>query len=118
MRKDAAWELLSPEVRQELYNLLPAPKEGEAPHDIDVHPLKTSYKQHIEEELRRWQTDLKDGKEVKKWRQEAMEAGQERANGEWDELLKQVRDDEWKKDATSDVTGNNGKAKEEDSEEK
>lgn len=95
LRKEEAWGLLSPETRQALYSLLPAPRDGEPAHNIDAHPLKTRYKHYIEEELRRWQQDLNDGKECKKWREGAMKAGQERAEGKWDAWKQQQRENEW-----------------------
>ncbi|KXT14419.1 hypothetical protein AC579_8358 [Pseudocercospora musae] len=95
LRKEGAWEVLTPETRQDLYAMLPAPREGEPAHDIDVHPLKTRYKQYIEGELRRWQQDLIDGKESKKWREAAMRAGQERAEGKWDVWKEQQRENDW-----------------------
>jgi hypothetical protein len=75
--------------------MLPPPLAGEAAHDIDVHPLKTRYRPFIEEELRRWQDDVRDGKEGKKWREDAMKAGQDRAAGKWDEWKEQQKQLEW-----------------------
>lgn len=85
LRKDDAWILLPQETREMIYLLLPAPREGESPHDLDIHPLNTKYKPYIEEELRRWQADLKDGREGKKWREEAVQAGRDRKAGKFDE---------------------------------
>lgn len=74
LRKGESWALLSPESREQLYALLPERKEGDPPHDPDVHPL-TSYrfKEYIEAELRQWQDDLVEGRETKKWRAQALQ---------------------------------------------
>lgn len=95
LRKDEAWILLPAEVRQQLYSLLPLPREGEAPHDPDVHPLNTAYKQHIEKEIRRFKDDLKEGREQKKWRDEAMQAGRDRMEGKFDEWKQLEREAYW-----------------------
>ncbi|KAK3684660.1 hypothetical protein LTR37_020061 [Vermiconidia calcicola] len=97
LRQDDAWTLLPQETRETLYSLLPEPQDGDPPHDPDVHPLKTHYKPYIEEELRRWQEDLKDGREVKKWREEAMQAGKDRAEGKFDEWKEMQREEYWGK---------------------
>ena len=95
LRKEDSWALLPAEIRQRLYELLPAPRDGEAPHNPDVHPLKTRYKPYIEEELRRWQEDLRDGREAKKWREEAMQAGRDRVRGKFDEWKETHREEYW-----------------------
>ncbi|KAK0932787.1 hypothetical protein LTR29_015639 [Friedmanniomyces endolithicus] len=92
LRREGAWDTLSFETREKLYALLPAPRQGEPPHDPDVNPLKTAYRPYIEEELRIWQDDLKDGKETKKWREEAMLAGVERREGKYDEWKENERE--------------------------
>lgn len=51
--------------------------------------------------LRRWQDDLKDGRESKKWREEAIQAGRDRASGKFDALLNEGRED----DDTEDYKG-------------
>ena len=55
------------------------------------------YKPYIEEELRRWQEDLKDGREGKKWRDEAMQAGKDRVQGKFDEWKEAEREEYWGK---------------------
>ncbi|KAK1083533.1 hypothetical protein LTR33_003204 [Friedmanniomyces endolithicus] len=92
LRKEGAWDTLTLETRKRLYALLPAPRPGEPPHDPDVNPLKTPLRPYIEEELRIWQDDLKDGKETKKWREEAMLAGVERREGKYDEWKESERE--------------------------
>lgn len=71
-------------MRQHLYTLLPAPRAGEASHDVEVNPLRTAYRPYIEEELGRWQDDLRNGLEAKKWREEAILAGRDRMEGKYD----------------------------------
>ncbi|KAM3423270.1 hypothetical protein BST61_g711 [Cercospora zeina] len=94
LRKEAAWETLPVEARRELYSLLPS-KPGGGDYDINVHPLKTPLRAHIEEEIRQYQDDLNEGKETKKWREEAIQAGQERASGVWAEWQDKMREDDW-----------------------
>jgi hypothetical protein len=89
------------EARQQLYTLLPPPQEGEPEHNPDVHPLKSMYKPYIEEELRRWQEDLKDEREGKKWREEAMQAGRDRVQGKFDEWKEAEREEYWGKGTAS-----------------
>lgn len=61
LRQEEAWTSLPFETRERLYNLLPGPlgSESSDPPDPDIHPLKSAYKPYIDEELRRWQQDLK-----------------------------------------------------------
>lgn len=89
-----AWGLLPLATRQRLYELLPSALEGR-PHNPDVHPLKSLYDQNILAEIRAWQTDLKDGKETKKWREEALQAGQDRSLGLWDDWKEAHREETW-----------------------
>lgn len=77
--------------------MLPAPLDGEPPHDKDVHPFNTHLRPYIENELRRWQDDLIDGKEAKSWRIQAMQAGRERAEGQWDSYQQAKREQDWGK---------------------
>jgi hypothetical protein len=42
--------------------------------------------------LRKWQDDLKDGRESKKWRDEAIQAGRDRASGAFDVVQTEGRD--------------------------
>lgn len=95
LRKEEAWDTLPRETRQTLYDLLPAPRGGEPPHDVDVHPLKTAYKQYIEDGIRTWQQDLIDGREAKSWREQAMQAEKDREEGKWDEFKDYQRYQEW-----------------------
>lgn len=74
LRKDEAWSLLPHETRENLYTLLPPATEAEPPRDLDINPLNIqTLKPYIEEELRKWQNDLTEGREVRKWRVEAMQ---------------------------------------------
>jgi hypothetical protein len=57
---------------------------GDTPHDLGVNPLETRFGKAIENELRKWQDDLKEGRETKKWREEAMLAGRDRTSGSLD----------------------------------
>lgn len=75
--------------------MLPPPQEGEPPHNIDVNPMRTMYRPYIEEELHRWQDDLREGKETKTWREQAIEAGRERESGVWDEWKEAQRELDW-----------------------
>ncbi|OQO00024.1 hypothetical protein B0A48_14227 [Cryoendolithus antarcticus] len=78
LSQPAAWSTLPLTTRQHLYSLLPPPEAGEAPWDPDVHPMDTKLRSHISAELNAWQSDLRDGREVKKWRDEAVGAGRKR----------------------------------------
>lgn len=74
LRKDDAWISLPQATREHLYSLLPPAEESEPARDPDVNPLHIEgLKSYIEAELRRWQEDLTEGREVKKWRGEAMQ---------------------------------------------
>jgi hypothetical protein len=84
LHKEAAWETLDLETRQRLYALLPASIAGEMPHDPSVNPLQSQFGKAIENELRKWQDDLKEGRETRKWREEAMLAGRDRTSGSLD----------------------------------
>lgn len=98
LRKEESWALLPREIREQLYALLPDPRqEGEEPYDPDVHPLHTRSKPYIEEEIRRFRDDLKDGREQKKWRVEAMQAGKDRLEGKFDEWKEREREEYWGK---------------------
>ncbi|KAF2159629.1 hypothetical protein M409DRAFT_29948 [Zasmidium cellare ATCC 36951] len=95
LRQEDAWESLPREVRQNLYNFLPQPTEGEPAHNVDVHPLKTQYKQYIEDAIRTWQQDLIDGREVQSWREQAMQVEQDRQDGKWDDFKAYQREADW-----------------------
>jgi hypothetical protein len=74
--------------------MLPVPQEGEQAYDTTVHPLHTPLKPYIEEALKEWQEDLKEGRETKKWRDQAMQAGASREAGEFDEW-KASEEEKW-----------------------
>jgi hypothetical protein len=88
LSKEAAWDTLDSETRQRLYALLPASVPGDMPHDPNVNPLQSRFGKAIEKELRKWQDDLKEGRETKKWREEAMLAGKDRSSGSADVVQK------------------------------
>lgn len=94
LSNEAAWDLLPQETQQRLYDLLPKVPEGRT-HNSDVHPLKSPYKRHIEREIKWWHDDLKDGKETKAWRDDAMKAGQNRSAGLWDDWKEAHREETW-----------------------
>ena len=94
LRHEAAWQTLPFATRSKLYALLPAPLEGEAPRDLDVSPLDTDLKQYIEGAFRQYQDDLKEGRETRKWRSEALEAGEMRRKGEFD-AVKEAEREKW-----------------------
>lgn len=83
------------ETRRAIYTLLPEPRANEPAHNIEVNPLDTSYRPYIEEEARLFQDDLKDGKEAKKWRDDAIEAGAELRAGKFDEWTAMEKDEKW-----------------------
>ena len=93
LRKESAWETLDLETRQRLYSLLPPSTNEDMPHNLDVNPLQSQFGRGIENELRKWQGDLKDGRESKKWREEAMQAGRDRASGAFDVAQTEGRDE-------------------------
>jgi hypothetical protein len=97
LRKEAAWSLLPLETRQRLYELLPTVPEGCPPHDPNVHPLKSLYQERITAEFKWWQDDLKDGKETKRWREEALQAGHDRSLGLWDDWKEAQREATFRK---------------------
>lgn len=72
LQNENAWKTIPRETREHLYTQLPPANESESPRDPDVNPLLIErLKPYIEEELRRWQDDLREGRETKKWRAEA-----------------------------------------------
>lgn len=74
LRRDDAWIQLPQDTREHLYSLLPSPDYQERPRDPDVNPLAIEeLRPHIEAELKRWQDDLRAGRETKKWKNEAMQ---------------------------------------------
>lgn len=92
LRREGAWETLDLQTRQRLYSLLPPPTNEDMPHNFNVNPLYSPFGKGIENELRKWQDDLKDGRESKKWRDEAMQAGRDRESGVFDGALTEGRD--------------------------
>jgi hypothetical protein len=94
LRSEAAWDTLPQEKREELYGYLPPVPGG---FNTNVNPLKTALRPLIEEEIRRYQNDLNDGKEVKKWREDAMKAGKERSSGSWNEFKEKQLEEDWGK---------------------
>lgn len=101
LHKADAWSSLPVEVRQQLYSMLPSPCGDEPAHDIDVHPLRTPYRRHLEKEVRKWQADLADGKETNKWRNDALQAGKDRIDGKWAEVQEMQRNSYWARNAES-----------------
>lgn len=93
LRKESAWETLDLETRRRLYSLLPPPINEDMPHNLNVNPLQSQFGKGIENELRKWQDDLKDGRESKKWRDEAMQAGRDRASGAFNVAQIEGRDE-------------------------
>jgi hypothetical protein len=57
--------------------------------------LKTTYKRFIEVALRKWQDDLVNGRQSRKWREEAMQASQDHADGKWNDLSSVQRQQYW-----------------------
>ena len=75
LSKENAWIVLPRDVREKIYALLPPPNPefGDALRDPDINPLLIQrLRPYIDDELRRFQEDLREGREVKKWREEAM----------------------------------------------
>ncbi|WPH03478.1 Hypothetical protein R9X50_00635800 [Acrodontium crateriforme] len=95
LRKEGAWNTLAEHTRREIYMLLPEPRASEPDHNVDVNPLDTRYRPYIEEEARIFLLDLKDGKEGKKWRDNAIEAGAELRAGKFDEWAAMDKDEKW-----------------------
>ena len=93
LRKEGAWDTLDLETRRRLYSLLPPPNNEDMPHNLNVNPLQSQFGKGIENELRKWQDDLKDGRESKKWRDEAMQAGRDRASGAFNVAQIEGRDE-------------------------
>ncbi|KAK5104862.1 hypothetical protein LTR62_002767 [Meristemomyces frigidus] len=92
LRKQDAWDTLPLETRQELYNMLPAPSDDVAAHDVDVNPLKTPLRPYIEAALRQFQEDLGEGKESKKWREAGMRASADRKEGLYEGCKEEERE--------------------------
>lgn len=113
MRKDGAWDVLSLEKRQQLYALLPAPQEGDEPYNPDVNPLESILGPEIEDELRKWQDDLRAGRETRKWKDEAIQAANDRMSGKYVELSRPMKERgsgegrDGKDDGTKNVKGEN-----------
>lgn len=82
-------------TREYLYSLVPQPRQGEPPHNTEVNPLNTESGPYVEEAIHAWQEDLGEGRESKKWREEASQAGRDRAAGKFDEVKKVHRQEHW-----------------------
>lgn len=57
--------------------------------------MHTWLRPHLDNALRGWQGDLRAGRETKKWREEAMRAGRDRADGKFDDYMDEQRADLW-----------------------
>ena len=57
--------------------------------------MQTMYGPYIEAEIRKWQEDLKEGKESKAWREQAIQAGRDKEKGDWDEWKEAQRELDW-----------------------
>lgn len=74
LKTDSAWSSLPLSTRQHLYTLLPPRLENESERDPDINPLEVErLKAYLKAEIENWQDDLKEGREVKKWRGEGMQ---------------------------------------------
>lgn len=71
--------------------------------------MMTGYRQYIEEELGRWQSDLENGLEMKKWREDGVKAGRERLEGKYDEWKEAQREEMWGPRRDSGSEGNEGR---------
>nr|POE46182.1 hypothetical protein CFP56_73561 [Quercus suber] len=80
-------------VRQGLYDQLPT--AGTGSHDIDNNPLHTAFRPYMEDAIANWQGDLREGRESKKWRQEAIDAGTQRESGKFDEYTVAHKEEWW-----------------------
>lgn len=105
LSKDDAWSTLPLETRQHLYTLLPEPRPDQPPHDVNVNPMHSWLRPHIDNALRNWQNDLKAGRETKKWREEAMRAGRDRLEGRFDEYHSASRAERWPDEAEREEDG-------------
>lgn len=76
------------ETQQHLYSLLP-PARPNTRHNPHMHPCSTAFWPAIVAEMRAWQDDLKEGRETKKWREDAMKAGKDRVDGKFDVVQKE-----------------------------
>lgn len=85
LKQDRAWEILPRATREHLYTLLPPAKLTDPARDPDVNPLQIAeLERYLKAELENWQGDLKEGREVKKWRGEGMQVGLERIRCLWE----------------------------------
>lgn len=107
LRQPDAWDSLDEETQVKLWDMLPAPPEGEDKPHHSQHPLGSEYRFHIETALRRWQADLQDGREAKGWRKEATEAVRERAEGKFNDWQAEQREMTWGR--VGDVEGGKGR---------
>lgn len=60
-----------------------------------MHPFKTEYAPYIKHFLHEWQSDLREGRNTTKWRNEARLASGERAAGMFDHVLAKEREERW-----------------------
>nr|POF17766.1 hypothetical protein CFP56_13178 [Quercus suber] len=90
---EKAWMTLPKALRQELYSQLPT--IGNESHDIDINPLHSALRPYMEDAIANWQEDLREGRESKKWRQEAIDAGRERERGKFDEYSEAHKEEWW-----------------------
>lgn len=117
LQKENAWSTLPRETREHLYTLLPPAVAGEPERDPDVNPLLIArLEPHIKEALLRFQNDLKEGRETRRWRVQAMQvclnilrlvveiayrhllqAGQDHVDGKFDEWKMKMREEYWGK---------------------
>ncbi|KAF2770752.1 hypothetical protein EJ03DRAFT_350049 [Teratosphaeria nubilosa] len=97
LTKPEAWSALPLSTRENLYSLLPAPdpENDGARHDPDINPLESKFGEIIREELQIWQEELRGGYETAKWRNEAVEAGRERLEGNYDEWKDAAKEEQW-----------------------
>lgn len=98
---DKAWMALPKPVRQDLYKQLPT--VGPHPHDVEINPLHTALRPYMQDAILSWQEDLREGRESKKWRQEAIDTGKERESGKFDEY-RIAHKEEWWGNGTTDTS--------------
>lgn len=95
LENDNAWMTLSKEIRQGLYDQFPAPLAGAEPRDIDINPLHSMFRPYVEDAITAWQEDLREGRETKKWRQDATDIAKQRELGKFDEYRTTYREEWW-----------------------
>ncbi|KAL1306544.1 hypothetical protein AAFC00_005234 [Neodothiora populina] len=96
LSNEEAWSTLPEDKQRALYSMLPQPQDTRAaPLDHRVHPLRNEYAPYIKHFLHEWQTDLIEGRNTLKWRNEARQASGERAAGAFDDFLAEERREKW-----------------------